>query len=52
MIENVVNKIKLRGQMKALPFVVVLKNNYEVVGTTSLYDLDFVHKSCELGATW
>lgn len=52
MLENVASKIKLREQMNALPFVVILKNTNEVVGTTSLYEIDFNHKSCELGATW
>ncbi|WP_226537409.1 GNAT family N-acetyltransferase [Fictibacillus halophilus] len=52
MVENVASKIKLREQMKALPFVVILKDTYEVVGTTSLYEIDVNHKSCELGATW
>lgn len=52
MFENVAGKIKLREQMKALPFVVILKDTNEVVGTTSLYDIDFNHKSCEIGSTW
>jgi N-acetyltransferase len=52
MVEYVASKIKLREQMKALPFVVILKDTNEVVGTTSLYEIDFNHKSCEVGATW
>ncbi|OYD59834.1 hypothetical protein CGZ90_05230 [Fictibacillus aquaticus] len=52
MIRNVSDKLALREQAKALPFTVILKETGEVAGTTSLYQIDFNQKSCELGATW
>ncbi|MTH53622.1 GNAT family N-acetyltransferase [Bacillus mangrovi] len=51
-------KRKLEGQIqkradgKALPFAVTLNETGELAGTTSLYELDFSQRSCELGATW
>lgn len=50
--KHVSKKILLRNQMKALPFVVVLKETNEIIGTTSIYDINLSQKSCEIGATW
>ena len=49
---HVSNKIQLRNQMKALPFVVVLKETNEIIGTTSIYEINLSQKSSEIGATW
>jgi RimJ/RimL family protein N-acetyltransferase len=46
------NAIQLRQQGTALPFVVVLKETNQVVGTTRLFEINFSQKSCELGSTW
>lgn len=50
--KHVSKKIKLRNQMKALPFVVVLRETNEIIGTTSIYEINLSQKSCEIGATW
>lgn len=50
--KHVLNIIHLRQQMKAFPFVVVLKETNEIMGTTRLYEINLSQKSCELGATW
>lgn len=50
--KHVSKKIQLRNQMKALPFVVVLKETNEIIGTTSIYEIKLSQKSCEIGATW
>ncbi|QQZ08697.1 GNAT family N-acetyltransferase [Heyndrickxia vini] len=44
--------IKLREQQSALPFVVLLKETNQVVGTTKMSYIDFKQKSCEIGSTW
>ncbi|XXM72329.1 GNAT family N-acetyltransferase [Lysinibacillus sphaericus] len=44
--------VKLREQRLALPFVVILKETDEIVGTTRIYELKESHKSCEVGSTW
>ncbi|MGE8203059.1 GNAT family N-acetyltransferase [Heyndrickxia sp. NPDC080065] len=44
--------IKLREQKTGLPFVVVLKDSNQVVGTTRLYEINLNQRSCELGSTW
>jgi N-acetyltransferase len=44
--------VKLREQRLALPFVVMLKETGQIVGTTRLYEINERHKSCELGSTW
>lgn len=48
----VANAIQLREQKLALPFVVMLKETNEIVGTTRLYEINEKQKSCELGSTW
>ncbi len=48
----VVDAINLREKQLALPFIVRLKETNKIVGTTRLYDINFIHKSCELGSTW
>lgn len=50
--KHVSKKILLRNQMTALPFVVVLKETNEIIGSTSIYDINLSQKSCEIGATW
>ncbi|MBE1555240.1 GNAT family N-acetyltransferase [Sporosarcina limicola] len=50
--EWVTNAVKLRNQGTALPFVVLLKETNQVVGTTRLYEINKNQKSCELGSTW
>ena len=50
--KHVAKKIQLRNQMKALPFVVVLKETNEIIGTTSIYEINLSQSSCEIGATW
>lgn len=50
--KHVSKKIQLRNQMKALPFVVFLKETNEIIGTTSIYEINLSQKSCEIGATW
>ncbi|MCA1054168.1 GNAT family N-acetyltransferase [Rossellomorea aquimaris] len=44
--------VKLRGQRAALPFVVMLKDTDEIVGTTRMYEWNEKQKSCEVGSTW
>ncbi|WP_373454634.1 GNAT family N-acetyltransferase [Heyndrickxia sporothermodurans] len=44
--------IKQREQKTALPFVVLLKETNQVVGTTKMSYIDFKQKSCEIGSTW
>lgn len=44
--------VKLRDQQLALPFVVILKETDEIVGTTRLYEMNERQRSCELGSTW
>jgi RimJ/RimL family protein N-acetyltransferase len=48
----VTNAIRLREQKMALPFVVILKESNQVIGTTRLYEINSNQRSCELGSTW
>ncbi|KHD85507.1 GNAT family N-acetyltransferase [Heyndrickxia ginsengihumi] len=48
----VARAVQLRQQQKALPFVVILKETNQIVGTTRLYELNKEQRSCELGSTW
>lgn len=50
--EWVANAVNLREQKFALPFVVILKETNQVVGTTRLYEFNETHLSCEIGSTW
>ncbi|WP_286166344.1 GNAT family N-acetyltransferase [Peribacillus frigoritolerans] len=48
----VASAIQLREQEIALPFVVVLKEKNQIIGSTRLFDINLNQKSCELGSTW
>ncbi|TMU85056.1 GNAT family N-acetyltransferase [Bacillus sp. BHET2] len=48
----VAEAIQLRENQLALPFIVRLKETNKIVGSTRLFDINFIHKSCELGSTW
>jgi RimJ/RimL family protein N-acetyltransferase len=48
----VANAIQFREQNLALPFVVMLKETNQIVGTTRLYEINEKQRSCELGSTW
>lgn len=48
----VANAIHLREQQMALPFVVILKETNQIIGTTRLYEINTKQRSCELGSTW
>ncbi|MGM0834746.1 MAG: GNAT family N-acetyltransferase [Bacillota bacterium] len=50
--EWVAAAIKLYQEKLAVPFVVILKETGQVIGTTRIYELNEVHKSCEIGSTW
>lgn len=52
MVNWVAAAIHLREKQIAFPFVVKLKEDNRIIGTTRLSDIDFDHKSCELGSTW
>lgn len=44
--------VELRREGTALPFVVILKETNQLVGTTRLFNIDFNQKACEIGSTW
>jgi RimJ/RimL family protein N-acetyltransferase len=48
----VTKAIQLREKKIALPFVVILKETNQVIGTTRLYEINLDQRSCELGYTW
>jgi RimJ/RimL family protein N-acetyltransferase len=50
--EWVANAVNLREQKLALPFVVILKETNQVVGTTRMYEINETNRSCEIGSTW
>ncbi|MCM3238966.1 GNAT family N-acetyltransferase [Heyndrickxia oleronia] len=50
--EWVMTGIKEREQNISLPFVVILKDSNQVVGTTKMNLINFAQKSCEIGSTW
>ena len=38
--------------MKSIPFIVVMKETNEVVGSTRIKEIDYDNDSCEIGTTW
>ena len=48
----VINAISLREELSTLPFIVVMKETNEVVGSTRLQYIDYENESCEIGASW
>ncbi|BCB02542.1 GNAT family N-acetyltransferase [Bacillus sp. KH172YL63] len=44
--------IQLREKKLALPFIVRVKGTNKIAGTTRLFDINPIHRSCELGSTW
>ncbi|WP_416825374.1 GNAT family N-acetyltransferase [Ectobacillus polymachus] len=48
----VANALRGRQAKTSLPFVVMLKESKQVIGTTRVYDMSNKMKSCEIGYTW
>ncbi|MCU7556703.1 GNAT family protein [Macrococcus capreoli] len=48
----VIDAVHLREKMKSIPFIVVMKETNEVVGSTRIKEIDYENDSCEIGTTW